>query len=291
MPIYPIEMMCRFFQEQSQETWDQINFMRHLNLSINETTITQNLLFKFWRLARFGSLPVKLYQAIAENVNGNDLEIFVETKLGYFFIACQSKITNKKYKYAHIYHRVGKDYQLDLLVNYAKRFGWMPAYLFYNYIPSMLQSPDFRAVRYQRDYGITICNARPLFIDLSIRKILGQTPVIPSFNDIHPHFATPLHQFICDLLNDRVFSEAAASFPTIPDFQWYTKAQVSNEETWREVLPPPAIGRINELNITDEIKQEINSALAFRPKYRLVVSKPPTEGSEDSRPPGLYRMT
>jgi len=66
---------------------------------------------------------------------------------------------------------------------------------------------------------------------------------------------------------------------------------VSSEENWREVLPPPAIGRINELNITAELKPEIDSPLEFRPKYRLVVTKQPAEGDDNSRPPGLYRMS
>lgn len=127
------EDTLEFLYQYGSRIWERMRFARVRNQRISETTITENLIFDFWYQAKKDQLPVEIYEAKAEKQNGNDIEIFIETKQGYLLAAFQAKILSKKGKCPNISHKVDNAYQIDLLINYAKRKGGQACYLFYNY--------------------------------------------------------------------------------------------------------------------------------------------------------------
>jgi hypothetical protein len=113
--------ICDFFKEQSHLVWKRIEFARKLNLRISETTITEELLFRFWRGYYDKKNPIRIFEAKAEHKNGNDLEIFVKTLRGFILLVCQAKITDNKGTYKYFFHKVSGKLQIKLLSDYARK--------------------------------------------------------------------------------------------------------------------------------------------------------------------------
>jgi len=98
------------------------------------------IVFKWdYDYSKFGVLPLgtrwgarnacKNFGIKNEKADGNDLEIFVETRNGYVYFPCQAKIIKDKDKYTNIAYKA----QIDLLINHAHEKKGIPAYLLYNY--------------------------------------------------------------------------------------------------------------------------------------------------------------
>jgi hypothetical protein len=278
------QMTCAFLEEYSRKTWDRIRFTRKLRGRISETTITENLLFDFWNQAAYNKLPIIIYEAKNEKANGNDLEIFIETPNGYLLVVCQAKIVNVKGKYASLFHKSGGELQLNLLIRYAEKFGAYPAYLFYNHLPFFLQSSLFQAITDERTYGITVAGAVPLYMMMDIFKIFGKSMRVPSFNDFHPHLATPLPRFICDLLSGRTDPGSFDLRLAKIQVRYYEDEDVRDEENWRRVLPPAQIGFVDLKKEGGRIEPErLLDNGSFNPKYRIVFSSTSSEESERTK--------
>jgi hypothetical protein len=73
-----IEGLLRYL---SVETWQRIERCRRLHNSIiSEVTITENLVDTFRQMDEDGILNIGIMQSTNERVNGNDLEIVINTK-------------------------------------------------------------------------------------------------------------------------------------------------------------------------------------------------------------------
>lgn len=155
-----IEKVQEWFRHQSISVWRRILFSWQQESNTRETTITENLVFEFWQFAKFGKGVVSLYEFKKEHVRGNDLELMIETPKGYLLFPCQCKMISKQSKYPTIAHKVGKHYQVDLLVDYAKKHGGLPLYMFYNHSLSLSQQMEqYESIISEEEYGISVLGA------------------------------------------------------------------------------------------------------------------------------------
>ena len=67
---------------------------------MNEVTITQNLVREFWVDSRVFDLPIRIFESRNEKANGNDLEVLIETNLGYVMLPIQVKIIKENEEHA-----------------------------------------------------------------------------------------------------------------------------------------------------------------------------------------------
>jgi hypothetical protein len=287
MPPYTITRICNFFCQQSISVWKRIEFARTYNLRISETTITENFLFNFYTEASEAGLPVRLYEAKEENVNGNDLEVFIQTASGYLLIPCQAKILNKQNKYAKVFHKIGDDYQVKLLWDYARRLKGIPGYLFYNYIPYSQQRSEFQDIGNEEHYGISFCTAHKFKHALDYKKIFGGRLEVPTFNGIHPHDAYPFHQLVCEILQGLGTFPRTSGPDDSQDVYFYSDAEIRDEDNWRRM---PELGQIGFIT-QDDLKQRTpvlaeKQVPGFKPKYRLVIN-----GANNREEGGLYRIS
>ena len=129
--------ICDELKRLSIETWNRIGFARtRPGLKIYETTLTQNLLFSLRQFQEDCNIySLQMYEATDERINGNDLELIVQTPSGYVRIPTQAKLLYTNLKYVAINHNGTTRYQVDDLISYASIIRGIPMYLFYNYVP------------------------------------------------------------------------------------------------------------------------------------------------------------
>src|SRR5688572_6394868 len=86
--------LCNFLQLVAYDTWKRIEFTRTRNgLKIFETTITQNILYEFRIYTDlFPTIPIRMFEAINEPMNGNDIELIIQTRHGFIIAPIQAKI-------------------------------------------------------------------------------------------------------------------------------------------------------------------------------------------------------
>jgi RNase P/RNase MRP subunit p30 len=99
--------MYEWAQKFAYDTWKKIKLsFTNDNFKIYETTITQNMVYELLEL-KFSN--VKIFEALDETTNGNDLEVFIESfDKRYYKFAVQSKIVYKNNKYSSIKHQSKK---------------------------------------------------------------------------------------------------------------------------------------------------------------------------------------
>lgn len=280
------EDTLEFLYQYGSRIWERMRFARVRNQRISETTITENLIFDFWYQAKKDQLPVEIYEAKAEKQNGNDIEIFIETKQGYLLAAFQAKILSKKGKCPNISHKVDNAYQIDLLINYAKRKGGQACYLFYNYFDDEEYHDRLEETgkyRY-RQFGLTACNAELVKLKFFEPSDTGKTKVkIPAFEALHPLHAFPLSEMIRILTDEsamEIFEELSemVNLPII----YYSREDIDEAFGWNEIEPRGKISGFPQREtaiVPTPAPQE-----GFNPKYRIVLSKQPVAG-------GLYVLS
>jgi hypothetical protein len=250
-----------------------IKFNRERTERISETTITEQLIFNIESGIDDHNYPIRLFQSRKEKVNGNDMEIFINTGNGYLLLPCQSKITNKEYKYEHFWHSVNEARQISLLCNYAKHLGGIPAYLLYNYIPREAQNEAFKRITHQDRYGITFTEASP-FLHILGESQLYRTPLkAPTFNSLHPHPAKPLHALVCDLIHGLT---DITSFSISHNLTYYNIREITRDRDW-ERSRRGTVGFIQPGDWKKSAKRAAGNDNdegfrhdGFRPKYRLI---------------------
>jgi hypothetical protein len=266
--------LCNWFRYYSVLTWEKIAFARNgKRLKLNETTVTQNLVFEFWMMAKYSPFPITIYESTNERANGNDLEIFLETPNGYIFIPVQAKIIKKGNKYPTIQHLVRGKQQIDILLEYAKKKKGLAAYLLYNwcYEPGTIRIVESMSGENIEHFGCSIANANAIkkyfYSEVRQKKIFKA----PAFGDLHPDLAMPFH-FLVGLPFEHWY-------PFMSDQQkkeeihFYSREQIEQELGWEDMAPPAKIGYI-----THPDKELISpslfegSAHYFNPKFRIVFS-------------------
>jgi hypothetical protein len=262
--------LCNWSKLFCASVWERIGFCRTAaNMNVYETSITQELLFQFWQLARNSELPIELYQSKDEKANGNDLEIGIGTKYGYFLVPCQAKIVSKKSNYAAFLHKVNSVYQLDILLTYGKRVKGLPLYLMYNFNDISYQNQTIESFHSLdiRELGCSLHPAALLKTDYS-NALTGKLS-IPNFYDLHRKTAIPFSRLFCTVGTTQILKETKTS---LSEISFYPKRELINSNYWQDLAPPAAIGRIppfEELRFTQSPPANTTS---FNPRFRILLS-------------------
>ena len=275
-----------WFKIFSTKVWNRLHFSYNVaSLSCNETTLTENLLFEFYRLGKEYSQSIQLYESKDERINGSDMELFVECQEGFVCMPIQAKRLYPSGKYEKIKYKNSEHYQIDALLEYSKKVKGLPLYLFYNYnyhntlfeflnetIPKHyfylddIDSNIFASFPYEL-FGCTIADASK-----TCELISEIDSKIPKFDTLHCGTAVPLY----------MLGELACGFIDLDHFQalihhksklkYYPKSFVENEGFWRNITPPTMLGGLpNERETIQSIPVELLND--FQPKYRLVLYK------------------
>ena len=288
--------VASFIKFFSVLTWEKIGFVRRQRrLKFHEVTVTQNLLFQFRILSEAFPTTVEMFEAIDEKTNGNDIELFIKTREGYVFFACQAKIAHKSKTgiYTSIEHPTGPKakkirQQIESLIDYAEdapaiKTGLkkgIPIYLFYNYSDdvntlSAVQSTTTDDVEV---YGCSYVDARELVGATYynsphwIRK--------PSFTLLHPKMGKPFYTLFnylgkpqADLLRSFLSpsdSVKANSESGISDLAVYQRPQLDNRDSDYWVPIRTALANEQLTNSTQVRVANEEQGPEFNPKYRIV---------------------
>lgn len=128
---------CPWCDLAAAEAWHRIRYAHSLpKTSLFETTMTQNLLMA---IAMHPAPGVRVFEALDESRNGNDLEILIEVaSSSYACYAVQAKIVYRRTgRYQQIRHQTRNGQQIDLLLAYAAREKCVPGYLLYCHSESL----------------------------------------------------------------------------------------------------------------------------------------------------------
>lgn len=168
----------KLYKDIATDVWDRMKFALETNSKISETTLTENLLFMINKYRSYSKdNSIRIYESKDEKANGNDLEIYLEiSKNKYILLVIQAKkLYTKEQKYKAINHKIGTNYQIDLLENYANSKNGLALYLLYNFAPDCIyENKEY--------FGCTLIEA------LQIKKNYypkSKHWKIPSFNDLH----------------------------------------------------------------------------------------------------------
>jgi hypothetical protein len=235
-------------------------------------------------------LPIRIFHAKDENVNGNDLEIIVPVDDDrYIIMPCQAKrlyvenVKNLNARYTAIHHLVKKKTldekeQIHCLLNYAKNCGGFPLYLFYNYTEYEV---DVNEKYPEKElYGCTLANAYHIFqhhFDFEKRKMIPFT-----FQDIYPT-AKPLISF----LDTKFLSELRTFLGKSIDsdklkLQPYNLKELLIQNKWIEHCPPidgnTTRRNAPKISLTKIIESSNSNTIEehpFKPKYRILILNKP----------------
>ena len=289
-----LNLINNFFGLFSVRTWLLLKLVKNGKFRLNETTITQNLVKDFWIESQLYEFPIKIYESTNERVNGNDLEILLETTHGYIMLPVQIKVIKDDDRYPGISYTVRGLKQIDLLIDYANKKQGIPAYIFYNYYNDIdfdYYVTDYFSQCKIEEFGCTIGNATNIRNAFFERGGLRQWR-IPSFEDLHmpAKFAIPLHLAFCKLIDGKDIDIIwfLGKHNQSRKIHFFSFEELKQDEFWHELFPP---GRISGISgtplIGDPIQDTITDSLRFRntksaihdephlfsPQYRIVISK------------------
>ena len=279
--------IASFIKLFSVITWEKIGFVRRQNgLKFYEVTATQNLLFQFRILTQNFPSAVRMYEAVNEKTNGNDIELFIELKEGSIFFPCQAKIVDRKGVYKSIEHPhvpkksppplVAKQ-QIMSLIDYAnnahKRYSTVkkgvPIYLFYNYSATVNKKNLALLTSHGplEVYGCSYLNANQLVGTYFNGTKPGWKK--PTFNDLHPSLGKPFYTLF-DLLgkSKRELTSIGVPESVIDELPTYQLSELNAAERdyWRPVSEPSSA---NQTFFKAGTAQE---EAGFRPRYRIEIS-------------------
>jgi len=187
--------LCNFLQLVSYDVWNRIEFTRTRNgLKIYETTLTQNILYEFNIYSEaFPSIPIRMFEAINEPLNGNDIELVIETRGGFILAPLQAKLLYSSDNYRAMDH----GNQISDLINYAANIGGIPLYLLYNYhsYNEFVYNNNLCGINFSKEqFGCSLVSAHYLnnnYAKERTDKDGNPKWLIPSFRDLHPDIAVP----------------------------------------------------------------------------------------------------
>lgn len=280
--------LCNFFQVIAHDTWERIMFARtRKGLKIFETTITQNILFEIIRTkeivnARFGQYfwNIRIYEALNEKANGNDIELYMPYKNGYIFFPTQAKIIyhqgfkgkkkmrNGNYpKINHFVNATGQ--QINSLLAYASTKGGYPLYLFYNYVNKAFSNNSVCGIQFGiEQYGCSIVSARYM----KSQYFKSGSWTIPTFDDLHPAIAYPFFVLPCCFSQLNKLGDLGTTyFPLDNDFSFrdlriYSNADIEKAIGWK-------VFRVDDINERDFKDDNGNPEIKFYPKFRIVLER------------------
>lgn len=266
--------LCNFLQLVSHDTWRRIEFARTRNgLKIYETTLTQNILYEFRVYCElFPSIPIRMFEAINEPLNGNDIELVLQTSQGFIIAPLQAKLI---YSSDH-YNAMEHGNQINDLIDYANIVGGIPLYLLYNYHSdnNFIYNNNLCGVNFSKEqFGCSLVSAHYLLNNFAFNRFdRNGNPkwTIPSFRDLHPTIAVPWFVLGCCRTP---FTDTAATVRLITnppksgndlqqDVRTYQYDEIINDNQWKPL-------DIKGLNFSKEYIESSNTK--FSPKYRIVM--------------------
>lgn len=273
---------CDWAKEKATEFWTRLEFT-HLNpkTKFTEPTLTEILVYDFWKSAEFLGFPFSIFHSTNEKSNGNDLEIAIETIDGdYILFPTQAKIIKRNYKYTTINHKSKhslKD-QLHLLLDYANRKRGIPLYFFYNFCGNAEMITEIKTERgfESKTLGISVAYAKNLK-DKFYNRLRGKLNV-PDFSSLHKTIAFPFHELFCPT-QEFLTSLQNYTEDTKNNVTTFSLVELKNQG-WEELNRSAFIGYIEEkysMMVEEEIdndQREIPPKV-FNPKFRIIISQKP----------------
>jgi hypothetical protein len=256
----------------SANFWDRIHFAHGSKgrLRVSETSLTEELVYQFYLMARAKTLPVKIFQSNHEKTNGSDLEILLELNGLVIKLPCQAKIVYATRRYQALFHKVGTNQQIDLLIRYANRIGGYPIYMFYNYdglVPKKLLKITNGVKQF---WGCSIGSAN----EIKNKFFSGSSKTPPMFHDMHPGPGWPFYKLF-EILN----TNGANNVSTVLNgfdlnvLKKYSIDEIMNDQAFTDLTSPEALGYVSHY---DKVPFEIDDRSLmtdqgyFNPRYRVL---------------------
>lgn len=265
------QTLADWLQVYAALTWTRIGFANHHpRLRFHETTLTQNLVFDCWLTGHLSHWGIKLFEAVDEAANCNDLEIAVETGLGYVLLPAQAKLSQQDGRYPGVSHKTGGRFQADLLMDYARKVQGWPLDLLYNHSSDIHLADRVKKELHMplESYGISLCDA--VYIKERFCPVGNGRWNIPRFADLHPGHAYPLHFLGCDI--NGWFPELQGEH----SIKYYTREELKQNGAFMDLNPPPAIGNIPigiDRTLKALLERKMVKPSAFNPKFRIMFSR------------------
>lgn len=254
---------CRLFKELALHVWSDVKMHHNSGIDPHEDGITNRLIAKIRNShLRWPNVSIWANRGHKEDINGSDIDIFVETKENLFvWWALQAKVLKKNHRYSNLKKQSHGTYQWEKLEKLSQISGCIPKYLFYNGVDMFKCSgTDVCKKSFnEKQFGCSLIG-----ID-TVKKLSLNAK--NKFHDFHPKHAEPWRIIVCCYF-----------YNEIRDVKTYTINQVKNSISYYESLQ-------GDLGIKDasgsDIKNErpneaINNfcdIVGRNPKYRLIIRR------------------
>jgi len=269
--IVVIPTLVDFAKAISTNFWNRIYFSRNVKgrLRVSETTLTEELVYQFFMMAAQKILPVKIFQTVNEKANGSDLEILLELNGGVVKLPCQAKIIYATNRYGALYHQVGNKYQIDILIQHAKRIGGYPIYMLYNYDGYVTKKLLKIAGGTEEYWGCSIGGA------LEIKNKFFNRTKPPTFHEMHPDPCWPFyHLFESLLTNDNQLAKILNGFDST-NLKMYSIDDIMNDDSYNDLTSPEALGFVDHFEratVTISKDSFLKEKTEFNPRFRILIT-------------------
>ena len=263
--------LVHFAKVISTNFWNRIYFSRNVKgrLRVSETTLTEELVYQFFMMAAHKILPIKIFQTVNEKANGSDLEILLELNGGVVKLPCQAKIIYATTRYGALYHQVGNKYQIDILIQHAKRIGGYPIYMLYNYdgyVPKKLLKIAGGTEEY---WGCSIGSA------FEIRNKFFNRTKPPTFHEMHPDPCWPFyHLFESLFTDDNQLAKILNGFDST-NLKMYSIDDIMNDDGYNDLTSPEALGFVDHFEsaaVTISKDSSLKEKAEFNPRFRILIT-------------------
>lgn len=258
--------------------WNRIKFARSIKpkgrLRITEASLTEELVYQFYTMATNRILPFKIFQSTNEKVNGGDLEILLELDGGVVKFPCQAKIIYANQRYGALYHEVGNQLQIDLLIQHAKKVGGYPIYMFYNYdeyvTPKLLKVTGGS----EQLWGCSIGSAGEIK-----NKFFKKRTTPPMFRDMHPGTCWPFYKLF-EFLNtknaDKDITNILKDF-NLNSLTKYRIDEILGDPRFSDLTSQEALGFVDHFEKAPSLvvyENRLKQGMAdFNPRFRILITK------------------
>lgn len=266
--------LCNFLQLVAYDTWQRVKFGRTRNgFKVFETTITQNILYEFrFYCDLFPMIPMRMFEAINEPLNGNDIELIIQTSQGFIIAPLQAKIIYNTDNYPAMEH----SNQINDLITYANSVGGVPLYLLYNFYSDNTFNPNGNlcGIKLTKEqFGCSLVSAHYLLNNFAFNRIdrNGNSKwTIPTFTELHPSVAIPWFVLGCcrnsvtstlDTIN-LINNSQKTGVGLEQKITTYKYEDLFNGANWKPL-------ELKGLNFSKDFIESENKK--FTPKYRIVL--------------------
>lgn len=184
---------CHLFEDIADEIWAHVIYNHRAGMDVSEIGITKDIIAAIRN--HFNTIPnfgVWANPGYNEDLNGSDIDIFVETTTGNFiWYALQAKALRLNGRYQDMAGIRGGEFQWDKLNRLANQAGCISQYLLYNGVRDYKYSGQDKCNRTfsETQFGCSLVST----IDVERISLLRN----PTFRDFHPLFVQPWRVIVC----------------------------------------------------------------------------------------------